>query len=383
MTTSESTESPASILIVDDTPANLQVLSDLLRQSDYKVRPIPSGKLALKAASASPPDLILLDITMPEMNGYEVCNALKADPQLSDIPVIFISALNETMDKVKAFKAGGVDYIIKPFQFEEVQARVSTHLNLSRLQKLLVNKNQALESSLARQKELEQMRDNLIHMVVHDLRSPLSGVIGYLSLLDMKKEPLSEKQQRYVTTARKSSDQLMKLINELLDVNKLESEALQIDTQLTDLRKLSAEAIELLSSTLGTVNLLENYSIDCPSIRLDQDLIRRVIVNLLSNAIAFSPPGSEITLCLDAVPEGLKFSVIDAGPGIPEADQARIFEKFGQIESQQAKRKYSTGLGLTFCKMALEAHAGQIGVTSIEGQGSRFWFTLPLEQTTS
>lgn len=383
MTIAETTELPANILIVDDTPANLQVLSDLLRQSDYKVRPVPSGKLALKAASASPPDLILLDITMPEMNGYEVCRALKQEPLLKDIPVIFISALNETMDKVKAFQAGGVDYVIKPFQFEEVQARVGTHLKLSRMQKLLETRNQALETSLARQKELEVMRDNLIHMIVHDLRSPLSGVIGYLSLLGMKIQELPEKHQHYVTSARNSSDQLMKLINELLDVYKLESDALQIDTQLTDVRKLSSEAVELLASTLESVHLIEEYAPECPLIRLDQDLIRRVIVNLLSNAIAFSPPDSELTLSLNTVPEGLQFSVVDAGPGIPEAEQGLIFEKFGQVEATHVKRKYSTGLGLTFCKMAVEAHSGSIGVSSVPGEGSTFWFTLPLEQADS
>ena len=127
-----SREDVPNVIVVDDTPANLQLLTGMLKERGYKVRPVPSGKLALQAAKNDPPDLILLDIMMPEMDGYEVCERLKADEKLREIPVIFISALNETMDKVKAFGVGGVDYVTKPFQFEEVDARVSTHLKLQR-----------------------------------------------------------------------------------------------------------------------------------------------------------------------------------------------------------------------------------------------------------
>src|SRR5471030_3229705 len=135
---------PASILIVDDAPANLQVLAGMLKDRGYKVRPVHSGKLALLAARRDPPDLILLDINMPEMNGYEVCQHLKADPDLRGIPVIFISALNENLDKVKAFSMGGVDYLTKPFQMEELHARVETHLKLRRLQIELEETNERL-----------------------------------------------------------------------------------------------------------------------------------------------------------------------------------------------------------------------------------------------
>src|SRR5678809_1496761 len=135
---------PASILVVDDTPANLQVLSGMLKDRGYKVRPVPSGKLALSAAQRDPPDLILLDINMPEMNGYEVCDRLKADDRLKGIPVIFISALTEQLDKVRAFATGGVDYITKPFQMEELHARVETHLKVRRLQVELEESNARL-----------------------------------------------------------------------------------------------------------------------------------------------------------------------------------------------------------------------------------------------
>jgi two-component system sensor histidine kinase/response regulator len=167
-----------SILVVDDTPANLRLLTGMLKEQGYRVRPAPNGRLALQAVRAEAPDLILLDINMPEMNGYETCEALKADEAYADIPVIFISALTETSDKIQAFQTGGVDYVTKPFQFEEVQARVEAHLTLFRLKRELEEKYRQL-------KELEQLRDSLTHMIVHDLRSPLTGTLTTLQLIKM------------------------------------------------------------------------------------------------------------------------------------------------------------------------------------------------------
>ncbi len=175
-----STVQPADILIVDDTPANLQLLGGMLKDRGHRVRPVANGKLALQAAITTPPDLILLDISMPDPNGYEVCVQLKRQDRTRDIPVIFISALNETIDKVMAFGVGGVDYVTKPFQFEEVEARVACHLNLRRLQRDLTLRNNELWQSNEELRRLQELRDNLTHMIVHDLRSPLSGVIGTL-----------------------------------------------------------------------------------------------------------------------------------------------------------------------------------------------------------
>ena len=187
--------SPArpDILIVDDAPANLQVLSGMLKERGYKVRPVPSGKLALQAARKLPPDLILLDVMMPEMDGFEVCRQLKADPWLKEIPVIFISALNEALDKVQAFGAGGVDYVTKPFQFEEVEARVQAHLRLRRLQQELEEHNAQLDGlvrarteqlaeSNARLAVLDKAKSDFLTLISHELRTPLSGVLGLAEL---------------------------------------------------------------------------------------------------------------------------------------------------------------------------------------------------------
>ena len=162
----------ADILVVDDTPANLQVFSGMLKDRGYKVRPAPDGRVALRAAKDLPPDMVLLDINMPGINGYEVCAQLKRDERMRDVPVIFISALNDTLDKVLAFGVGGVDYITKPFQFEEVEARVAVHLKLRRLQRELEARIRELHKTNEELRRLQDLRDNLTHMIVHVLRSP-------------------------------------------------------------------------------------------------------------------------------------------------------------------------------------------------------------------
>ena len=168
--------SEPSILVVDDNAANVQLLVGMLKDRGYKVRAALSGKLAIQAVQNNPPDLILLDVNMPEMNGYEVCERLKSDESTRDIPIIFVSALHETLDKVKAFGVGGVDYITKPFQFQEVEARVRTHLELCR-------QRREIRESYARLRQLEKLRDDLVHMIAHDLRNPLTAVSGYLDLV--------------------------------------------------------------------------------------------------------------------------------------------------------------------------------------------------------
>ncbi|MBT9544607.1 MAG: response regulator [Candidatus Sericytochromatia bacterium] len=376
--TAKAEELKVDILIVDDTPQNLKVLSDFLRNQGYKARPVSSGKLALRAAETSPPDLVLLDINMPEMNGYEVCEAFKAHPVLKDVPVIFISALSETLDKVRAFNVGGIDYITKPFQFEEVQVRIRTHLALRQLNQNLSQQNQALQTSLKRQQELEEQRDNLLHMIVHDLRAPLSGIIGYLSLLERGADTFSEKQQRHLNLAIQSSQTLIDMISELLDVYKLENGEMPLFRDSKDICQTILQATETLEGMFTDKVLICELPQSPSPIFLDHDLIRRVIINLLSNALKFTPRGGEIKIQAETGADRLIVAVQDSGLGIPEELQAKIFEKFGQAELRQENRRYSTGLGLTFCRMVVEAHGGKIGVSSQMGQGSRFEFVLPV-----
>ena len=355
-----------SILVVDDTPANLQVMTSMLKEQGYEVRPVPSGKLAIQAIQNKPPDLILLDINMPDMNGYEVCERLKDNDELKEIPVIFISARTETMDKVKAFSVGGVDYVEKPFQFEEVNVRVKTHLELQRQKTELKKNYDKLE-------ELEKLRDDLVHMIVHDMRSSLTGIYGFLQLLQG-----NPKDTTYLQMVMDLTKTLIEMVSSLLDVNRLEAGQMPLKKITCDLGEVIASGLKSLGGLTEDRTIIHEPP-ETPVIAVcDPDVTSRIVLNLTGNAIKFTPKEATIRITTSAGESWIKVTVSDTGYGIPAEYHTKIFEKFGQVEVRQEGKKYSTGLGLAFCKLAVEASGGQIGVDSEVGKGSTFWFTLPV-----
>jgi len=360
------------LLVVDDQPANLQLLAGMLKRCGYHVRLAPSGPLALQAAFHAPPDLFLLDINMPQMSGYEVCERLKADPQLREIPVIFISALDDVLDKVRAFSVGGVDFIVKPFQFQEVEARVRTHLGLRK-------KEHELRESFSKLRHLEHLRDNLVHMVVHDLRSPLAAARSCLDLL--LEDPLQDapSTHRLLRSAQDALSNSLEMTSQLLDVSRLESGHMPMHPATQDLSALLRRILASQPPLRGGRRIEMNLPESCPA-HFDQDLVGRVLGNLFNNACKFSPADGTITLRAETEETSVRVSVTDSGIGIAEEHHAHIFEKFCQIDAGQ--QRLGTGLGLAFCKLAIEAQGGQIGLRSAPGQGSTFWFTLPRQAPT-
>jgi two-component system sensor histidine kinase/response regulator len=366
-------QNPPSVLMVDDTPANLELLSGMLKGKGYKVRAAVSGQLALRAIRNDPPDLVLLDITMPEMNGYEVCEKLKADEKLKDIPIIFLSALSETIDKVKAFGAGGVDYITKPFQFEEVEARVETHLELRR-------QKRQLQENYDNLRELEKLRDSLVHMIIHDLRSPLTSVYGFLGLIEENAEstPLVYP-ARLVGEAMKAAKQMIQIVNDVLDVSKMEGGEMKLKLAECDLSQMLEECVSGLKALFEGGEIRFSPPAAPAMVVGDHDILFRVVQNLLANAIKFTPrKGGLIRLDIKSSGDSVRVSFRDSGPGVAPEHRQKIFEKFGQVELRDERHRNSTGLGLAFSKLAVEAHGGRIGVDSEEGKGSSFWFELPV-----
>ena len=363
----------ADILVVDDAPANLQVISGLLKGHGYRVRLSPSGKLALHAARQEPPDLILLDVNMPELSGYEVAEELKKDPALRDIPIIFLSALQDTVDKVRAFAAGAVDYVTKPFQFEEVEARVRTHLALRRLQAELEQRRQSLEQANHELHKLQELRDNLTHMIVHDLRSPLSAIIANLDLIAREKS-LSRTGADSLVDARSSSSTLVRMVSSMLDVSRMEAGQLELVRSDCELGLLCQDAVRQVRVP-GTDVACVVDAAEPLVVSADKELLVRVVENLLGNAFKFAPEGDTVRVGITRVAAGARVTVADHGPGVAPELHARIFEKFGQAQPGGARS--GSGLGLTFCKLAIEAHGGRIGVDSEVGKGATFWFELP------
>jgi len=363
----------ANILIVDDTPANLQVLTGMLKERGHRVRPVPSGRLALQVAANEPPDLILLDIMMPKMDGYEVCTRLKSDPKLKDIPVLFISGLSETVDKVKAFGVGGVDYITKPFQIAEVHARVDAHLRLQR-------QSRELAEHLARLQELERLRDSLVHMIVHDMRSPLTSLRGILEILqpDLQATMTAEDAEAY-QMAVDASVKLADMVSSVLDVSRLEAGQMPIKPKVCDLRDVVTAALRGLAGITRQRHVVWAAPAAPVLAYCDAEVTGRIVANLVANAIKFTPADGTITLTAAAADGRVRLTVTDTGPGIPPQYREKIFDKFGQVAMRHTDTKCSTGLGLAFCKLAVEAQGGGIGVDSEEGKGSAFWFELPCE----
>ncbi|HCA98148.1 MAG TPA: hybrid sensor histidine kinase/response regulator [Cyanobacteria bacterium UBA9226] len=303
MNSNQSETTQGNILIVDDTPENLQVLSATLSERGYKVRGVIKGQMAIRAAKSAPPDLILLDIRMPEMDGYEVCQRLKADPQTHDIPIVFISALDEVLDKVKAFQAGGVDYITKPFQVEEVLARVENQLMICRLSHKLQEQNQKLQQEVQERIKAEkaaeaasQAKSEFLANMSHELRTPLNAILGFSQLLSREPE-LQPQHREQIGIINRSGNHLLNLINDILELSKIEAGKAVINLSNVDLYNLLQTWQEMfqLKATSKGLELIFAVALDLPRyVETDERKLSQILINLLGNAVKFTEKGRVI-----------------------------------------------------------------------------------------
>lgn len=367
------------VLVVDDSAENLRVLSSILAK-DYSVSISNSAGRALEILKEFDDfDIILLDIMMPEMDGINLCKLIKSQHKFADVPIIFISGLTDIKDKRLAFEAGGVDYIVKPFEKEEVLLRVGTHLRIRRLQKELLSKNKELEINYQELKKLEDLKNNLFDMIVHDLRSPLTGVLSVFEILKMECEGLNnEELLRYIKSGYNAATSLLEMINSLLDISRLEEGKFPLKIGTYSIKSLIDDAIMSIAASINKTDILVEAR-DNIYARCDYDVIKRVLVNLITNSLKHSGSKGPIRVLLEKEEKEIVVSVIDDGIGIPKEYHKKVFEKFGQVELRNEKKRYSIGLGLAFCKLAVEAHGGRIGLESEVGRGCRFYFTLPIK----
>jgi two-component system, sensor histidine kinase and response regulator len=358
------------ILVVDDESPLRMNLRAFLEDIGFEVLEASNGPQAIEVCHRQSPHVILLDITMPDMDGFEVCRRLKADPITAEPPVIFISALMNTEDKVKAFACGGVDYVTKPFHFEEVESRVRAHLEIHRQRRQLQEQHEALL-------RLERLRDNLTHMIAHDMRNPLGGILGYLQLALAELSPEDANVAVLLRKALTGTEHLSGMITQMLDMSRLESGTMPLNRCMWDITALVRKVAESQEALKGKRQI--RISGQSPMLAwCDPGIVERVIGNLVGNARKFTKEGGSIEIRTESLGKLVRIAVVDDGPGVPLAFQKSIFEKFGQVPGEAQEKGF--GLGLTFCRLAIEAHQGEIGVESEPGKGSTFWFTLPMEE---
>ncbi len=354
-------ESPqATILVVDDKPENLQLLSQILGRAGYRVQVVGDGRHALHAVQNSPPDLILLDIMMPEMDGYELCRQFKATPQTRNVPIIFISALSGPFDKAHAFAAGGIDYITRPFQAEEVLTHVQTHLTIRSLQQDLLDQIAEL--------------DAFAHTVAHDLKNPLSLIIGFTELLALDHEIMTAEQRaELLQNVLKSGYKAVNIIDELLLLSSVRKQ--DVPLQPVDMGRIVQNAQKRLTLLAAESKASIVLPAVWPPVLGYAPWLEEVWVNYLSNAIKYGGRPPHVELGANRQADGtVRFWVKDNGDGLTAVQQTRLFAEFTRLDKIRAD---GHGLGLSIVRRIMDKLGGTVGVKSEPGAGSTFYFTLP------
>jgi two-component system, sensor histidine kinase and response regulator len=384
-----------NLLVVDDDQLARQTMDIFLAREGYKVRCAPNGEMALMLAGEDSPELILLDIRLPDMDGFEVCRRLKEDPQTANIPVIFISGLEDVADKVKGFEAGGVDYITKSFQREEVLARLETHLALRRLQRQIEDQNVQLQQEIAKSKraeealadrtvQLERINRELIalnaeldgftNMASHDMQEPLRTLMAFSDLLrkDLG-DSLSEQAAKDLTFITDAAKRMQALIQDLLALSRAGRAPKK--REKVSVRECADLALETLAMRVKETGAQIIYD-KLPDVWGDSTLITQLYQNLIGNALKFSGDQRPIIQLTFEEREGTQiFGVKDNGIGIEPNYAREVFKPFRRLHGRAEYE--GSGVGLAICRKIVDRHGGKIWVESEPGKGAHFRFTFP------
>lgn len=370
--------SDSTILIADDNNLNIIILTEILRREGYKVLSAHKAEDAFELAQKSKPDLFLLDVMLPDIDGFDLAIMIKSDPVLNDKPIMFISALTDLESKMRGFGIGAVDYIIKPFQKEEVKKRVYIHLKLHYLELEQERNIKKLKQREIRLKALNKQKDDILKIVSHDMRNPLNGIIGISNLL---KEDLKEQEEAAMMLGliEDSGEKLLSLVNDLLDVAAIESGRITIEPKVNNIANTLKSCIDLYDPTAR----LKKVKLDCECSKTltgyyDDSKLSQSINNLISNSIKFCNEGDTITISAEENQKNeLVINVTDTGIGIPKKHLPVLFKKFGEHTRYGTKGEKSTGLGLPIVKKFVELHKGKIDIISEVGNGTTFTIILP------
>ena len=377
------------ILIVDDTVDNLNMLTTLLERQNLEVLTAVDGKTAIDSARHHHPDLILLDIILPDLSGYEVCEYLKSQTDLKDIPIIFISALDAPMDKIKAFECGGIDYIAKPFFLVEVIIRIQNQLKLQELRSQLLRQNEKLVreinfrkqveeeilNNLLKMQEISRLKSQFISIISHEFKTPLATIQLATDLLAHHQLSSERREERY-QQIKSCIFYMNSLLESAIFSEDLNNNTIDLELKTVEFKNFFENIIDTFKSTLSnTQKLVVTIEETVKDIRIDPTLIRQIVSNLISNAIKYSPKGGKILIDLFSDSNQITFKIKDQGIGIPKNDQPQLFELFYRGSNISTIR--GTGLGLAIVYRAVQLLQGELYFTSEVGVGTEFIVKIP------
>jgi len=363
------------ILIVEDSPMIRKKLRFLLEKVDFEVFEAKSGEEGIWLAQECLPDMILLDVVMDRMDGFETCRRLKEMDEFRDVPIVFLTGKTETEHIAHGFKVGASDYIGKPFNPHEALPRIRTHLKIRVLSAFR-------QRNIDELKKLNVAKDKLLRMASHDLRNPLSAISGLADLLKMGAAgEMNEEQSEMIGTIHSAAESMMQTLSDLLDLSSMESNKVKLEVADADPVELASSLVNLfrVSANKKKIDLRLEKSGDLAKIPMDTHQIRRVVENFLSNAIKFSPFETTIRLAVWQDGDRSYFDVEDEGPGIAPEEQKLLFKEFGRTSNKPTAGEKSTGLGLSICRRIAEEHGGTVSMCNLDPRGARFRLELPVK----
>lgn len=364
------------ILIVDDVMSNVLLLKVLLTNEKFAIATASNGRQALEQVEKENPDLVLLDVMMPDMSGFEVAQHLKSNPNTADIPIIFLTALNSTADIVKGFQVGANDFISKPFNKEELIIRVTHQISLVAAKRLILSKTEELQRTIAG-------RDKLYSVIAHDLRSPMGSIKMVLNMLilNLPSEKIGAEMYELLTMANQTTEDVFSLLDNLLKWTKSQIGKLNVVYQDVDLVEVTDGVIEIFSMVASLKKIrIHEMKPEKMMVNADIDMLKTVVRNLLSNAIKFSKENSEVLVKMEEVDGMAVVSVQDYGCGISEEGQKKLLHADTHFSTFGTNNEEGSGLGLLLCKDFVVKNGGKLWFTSKEGEGSIFSFSIPVKK---
>jgi two-component system sensor histidine kinase/response regulator len=365
----------STILVVDDSHEANRVVCVLLRHEGFQVKAAYGGREALDIILNDPPDLVLLDVMMPEIDGLEVLRRIRTNPETLELPVIMVTALGDTQDVIRGLELGANDYLTKPPQFEILVARVRTQLKLKRLQ------DQRREDIL-RLRELDALKDKFLQIAAHDLRNPLNNIVMSTELLDEHKDEFSQIDPDFksiLMMVRLAIRMMQSIVNDFLDLQAMQSGQLELHRERLSLNDVIEQVLLQFASYADQkeVSVQANLADDLPECYADPDRLMQIASNLIGNAIKYSHQGGSVTVSSRPCDGCLRVEVQDDGPGILEEEMPLLFTPFARLSNKPTGGEKSSGVGLSIARQLVELHEGEIGAESTSGVGSTFWFEIP------